>query len=37
MEGGMIWLATIGAITVLAALILGVGIVLRRRRRSLDR
>jgi hypothetical protein len=37
MEGGIIWLATIGAITALAALILGVGIVLRRRRRSQDR
>ena len=36
MEGGIIWLATIGAITALAALILGVGIVLRRRR-SQDR
>jgi hypothetical protein len=37
MEGGIIWLATIGAITALAAVILGVGIVLRRRRRSQDR
>ncbi len=37
MEGGMIWLAAIGAITVIAALVLGVGIVLRRRRRSQDR
>ncbi len=37
MEGGMIWLATIGAITVLAALVVAIGVVLRRRRRSLDR
>ena len=37
MEGGMIWLATIGTVTVLAALVLGIGIVLRRRRRSHDR
>jgi LPXTG-motif cell wall-anchored protein len=37
MDGGIIWLATIGAITALAALILGVGIMLRRRRRSHDR
>jgi hypothetical protein len=36
-EGGIIWLATIGAITALAALILGVGVVLRRRSRSRDR
>ncbi len=36
MEGGIIWLATIGAITAGAVLILGVGIVLRRRRRSDD-
>jgi hypothetical protein len=37
MEGGVIWLATIGAITVLAALAVGIAIVLRRRRRSMNR
>jgi len=36
MEGGMIWLGTIGTIIVLSALILGIGTLLRRRRRSLD-
>jgi cbb3-type cytochrome oxidase subunit 3 len=34
MEGGAIWLTTIGTIIVLSALILGVAIMLRRRRRS---
>jgi hypothetical protein len=32
MEGGIIWLAAIGAIAALAALTLAVAIVLRRRR-----
>lgn len=36
MEGGIIWLATIGSIVALAALILGIGVALRRRR-SRDR
>jgi LPXTG-motif cell wall-anchored protein len=36
MEGGTIWLATIGAITAVAALILGIGVALRQRRRSRD-
>jgi len=32
MEGGMIWLATIGVIIVLAALLVGLAVMLRRRR-----
>jgi uncharacterized protein (TIGR03382 family) len=35
MEGGLIWLTTIGAIIVLAAVIVGVGAALRRRRRTM--
>ncbi|MBL0402487.1 LPXTG cell wall anchor domain-containing protein [Microvirga aerilata] len=35
MEGGAIWLTTIGTIIGLSALILVIAIVLRRRRRSL--
>jgi hypothetical protein len=37
MEGGAIWLTTIGAILVLSALIVGIATLLRRRRRSLKR
>jgi hypothetical protein len=37
MEGGAIWLMTIGTILVLSALIVGLAILLRRRRRSLKR
>jgi hypothetical protein len=37
MEGGAIWLMTIGAIIVLSGLIVGLAILLRRRRRSLKR
>jgi hypothetical protein len=37
MEGGMIWLGIMIAIMVVAALIVGLGTILRRRRRSLDR
>ena len=35
MEGSLIWLTTIGAIIVLAAVIVGVGAALRRRRRTM--
>jgi hypothetical protein len=35
MEGGAIWLMTIGTIVVLSALIVGIAVLLRRRRRSL--
>ena len=34
MEGGAIWLMTMGAIIVLSALAVGVATLLRRRRRS---
>jgi hypothetical protein len=34
MEGGAIWLMTIGTILVLSALIVGVATLLRRRRRA---
>jgi hypothetical protein len=34
MEGGAIWLMTIGTILVLSALIVGIATLLRRRRRS---
>jgi hypothetical protein len=37
MEGGMIWLGIMIAIMVIAALIVGLGTILRRRRRSHDR
>ncbi len=37
MEGGAIWLTTIGVILVLSALIVGIATLLRRRRRSLKR
>jgi hypothetical protein len=37
MEGGAIWLMTIGAIIVLSGLIVSLAILLRRRRRSLKR
>jgi len=37
MEGGAIWLMTIGTIVVLSAAIVGIAILLRRRRRSLRR
>lgn len=37
MEGGAIWLMTIGTIIVLSAAIVGIAILLRRRRRSLRR
>jgi hypothetical protein len=37
MEGGAIWLMTIGAIIVMSALIVGFATLLRRRRRSLKR
>jgi hypothetical protein len=37
MEGGAIWLMTIGTILVLSALIVGTATLLRRRRRSLRR
>jgi len=37
MEGGAIWLITIGTIIVIAALLVGVGTMLRRHRRSLKR
>ena len=37
MEGGAIWLMTIGTIIVLSAIIVGVATMLRRRRRSLKR
>ena len=35
MEGGAIWLMTIGTIVVLSGLIVGIAVLLRRRRRSL--
>ncbi len=37
MEGGAIWLGTIGTVIVIAALVVGTGILLRRRRRSHER
>jgi hypothetical protein len=37
MEGGAIWLMTIGTIIVLSALLVGVATLLRRRRRFLKR
>lgn len=37
MEGGAIWLTTIGTIIVIAALLVALGTMLRRRRRSLKR
>jgi hypothetical protein len=33
MEGGVIWLMAVGTIIVLSALILGIAVMLRRRRR----
>jgi uncharacterized protein (DUF2062 family) len=37
MEGGAIWLSIIGGILVLAAVIVGLATMLRRRRRDRDR
>ena len=36
MEGGMIWLAIIGVLVVLAVLVVGVAVVLRRRQHSVE-
>jgi hypothetical protein len=37
MEGGAIWLTTIGTILVLSAIIVGIAALLRHRRRSIKR
>ena len=37
MEGGLIWLAIIGFLVVVALIIVGIAIVLWRRRRSMER